>query len=334
MTTYYVNCLLMLRVCKCGFLDIICFFLFLFICIYCIYSFLVCCQLTWWIKLTDYKVMESTQTATYRVWEEIDGWRRCVGYAASRCLFVPIGISWVGADGHRRFLFGLTIVSARRRRRSAFRRVNTRGRTVDTGRGCRRRRPAFGLDVYPGGRRMRCVWFRVVVTVWKAAGKSCILAERNLLDRVDVVVSCRRHPGIARSVLELRKVGGLVGFGWKPAVGGLRIVAVGFRGWLDGGGEQVRCSGWHRRLPLVVDVMAAEVVPASERRVVVAERHLASERERRRRAHRSLVGLLSRQNTASFVTYRSRRRHRRRRRRRWPRVWSVLIHFPVTLIGH
>jgi len=36
----------------CGNLDIICFFLFFFLCIYCIYSFLVCCQLTWWIKLT------------------------------------------------------------------------------------------------------------------------------------------------------------------------------------------------------------------------------------------------------------------------------------------
>jgi len=48
LTTYYVNCSLILRVCNN--LDVIFFF---FLCICCIYFFLVCCQLTWWIKLTN-----------------------------------------------------------------------------------------------------------------------------------------------------------------------------------------------------------------------------------------------------------------------------------------
>jgi len=52
LTTYYVNCLLMLRVCNMWQFRQYLFFLFLFLCIYCIYSFLVCCRLTWWIKLT------------------------------------------------------------------------------------------------------------------------------------------------------------------------------------------------------------------------------------------------------------------------------------------
>ena len=52
LTTYYVNCSLMLRMCNVWQLRHYCFFSF-FLCIYCIYSSLVCCQLTWWIKLTN-----------------------------------------------------------------------------------------------------------------------------------------------------------------------------------------------------------------------------------------------------------------------------------------
>ena len=44
----------MLRVCNMWLFKHYLFFFF-FLCIYCIYSFLVCCQLTWWIKLTIIK---------------------------------------------------------------------------------------------------------------------------------------------------------------------------------------------------------------------------------------------------------------------------------------